>query len=343
MKKIPFLAALSILVCTFSIVNAQNPFSHLIQASAADATKLIGAYTEPLFKGFGTGLNAGWNNTAETDQFLHSDVRFSVDFAIVPKSDQTFDVTKIGLSNHLAVDPSSPTNIAPTYGGSKSGAVPLMDVKDDNGNILATFKMPQGQLSYIPAPDVQATLGLPFHTDVTIRTLPNINLGGGAGAVKAFGFGIKHNIIQDFASSTAEGDLFPFDLAVAVNYNRITYSNTLNVQVDNSSFSNQTLLGKFSGTTFQAIFSKKIAFFTPFASLSYQNSNTNLGVFGTYPIANSPGSYTTVTDPVHIQENTLSGMRADVGFQLKLSVFRIYLSVSEGQYLSGNVGFGVGY
>jgi hypothetical protein len=343
MKKISFLAAFGILVCTLSIANAQNPFSHLIQASAADATRLIQAYTEPLFKGFGTGLNSGWNNTAETDQFLHSDIRFSVAFAQVPTSDQTFDVTKIGLSKYLVVDPSSPTNIAQTYGGSKNSATPLMDVKDNNGTTVATFKMPLGQLSYIPAPDVQGTLGLLFNTDVTLRVLPNINFGGGAGAVKAFGLGIKHDIIQDFASSTEEGDLFPFDLAVAVNYNSITYSNNLNVQLDNSQFTNQTLLGKFSGTTVQAIFSKKFFFFTPFASLSYQNANTNLGVFGDYPVASSPGKYTTITDPVHIQETTVSGVRADVGFQLKLSVFRIYVSVSEGQYLSGNVGFGVGY
>ena len=96
MKKPLFLATFSILASTFTIVKAQNPFSHLIQASAADATRLIQAYTEPLFKGFGTGLNSGWNNTAETEKFLHSDIRFSVDFAQVPTSDQTFDVTKIG-------------------------------------------------------------------------------------------------------------------------------------------------------------------------------------------------------------------------------------------------------
>jgi hypothetical protein len=354
MKTIFFLTTFSVVVCTLSIANAQNPFSHLIQASSSDATKLIQAYSEPLFKGFGTGLNSGWNNTAETNKLLHSDIRISVNFAQVPTSDQTFDVTRIGLSKNLVLDPSSKTNIAQTYGGTKntSVATPLMDVKDNSGSTVATFSMPRGQLQYIPAPNIQATIGLIYHTDLTIRTLPTINLGGGAGSVKALGFGIKHDIIQDFASSTEEGDLFPFDLAVAVNYNRITYTNTLNVQPSQGStptsgsstdFANQNLLGKFSGTTFQAIVSKKILFFTPFFALSYQNSNTTLGVFGNYPIPSSNNKYTTITDPVNINENTVSGIRADAGILLKLSVFRIYASVSAGQYLSGNIGFGVGY
>src|ERR1700743_163916 len=139
MKKLYFLITLVILLSAGFNADAQssnssgNGFDQLIRSSPADATKLFQNYAEPLFKGFGTGLNSGWNNTAKTKKFLHFDLRVTANVAFVPTGDKTFDVTKIGLSNHITVDPASTTNIAPTFGGSKNGPTPLMDIKNDNG------------------------------------------------------------------------------------------------------------------------------------------------------------------------------------------------------------------
>jgi len=205
-----------------------NSFSQLIKSSPADATLLFQYYAEPLFKGLGTGLNSGWNNTAKTKKLLHFDLRITANIAQVPAGDQSFDVTKIGLSNHLQVDPSSTTNIAPTFGGSKNVPTPLMDIKDNNGNTIGTFNMPNGVIKYIPAPDIQLTIGLVHNTDITIRTTPTINIGNNSGSIGEIGFGIKHDIIQDFAGKKP----FPFDLAIALNYNRINYNAPLNVQPD---------------------------------------------------------------------------------------------------------------
>ncbi len=144
----------------------------------------------------------------------------------------------------------------------------------------------------------------------------------------------------------------PFDLAIAVNYNKISYDKTLSVQPDNGTtpasgsqtdFSNQRISGSFSGTFVQAIISKKLLFFTPFLSLCYQSANTSFGVLGNYPVTSSSGTYTTVTDPVHINENSISGFRADIGFQLNLFALRIFASYSPGQYQSANAGIGLGF
>ncbi|HEY8780209.1 MAG TPA: DUF6588 family protein [Mucilaginibacter sp.] len=324
-------------------------FDQLIKSSPGDATKLVQNYAEPLFKGFGIGLNSGWNNTAKTKKILHFDLRISANIAQVPTSAQSFDVTQIGLSNHLQVDASSPTSIAPTFGGSKNGTTPLMDIKDNNGNTIETFNMPNGMIQYIPAPDIQLTVGIFKNTDLTIRTMPTINIGSNSGSIGMIGFGIKHDIIQDFAG---KGKPKPFDLAIAVNYNKISYSKALNVQPDagtvaapgsQTDFSNQRISGSFSGTNVQAIISKKLLFFTPFLSIAYQSANTTFGVLGNYPIASSVATYTTVTDPVHINENSVSGFRTDIGFQLNLFVLRIFASYSPGQYQSINGGIGLGF
>jgi hypothetical protein len=356
MKKLYPLITFAILILSVFGANAQsgnnnnsgNGFDQLIRSSPADATKLFQNYAEPLFKGFGIGLNSGWNNTAKTKKLLHFDLRITANAAEVPTSGQTFDVTKIGLSNHLQVDPTSTTSIAPTFGGSKSAPTPLMDIKDDNGKTIGTFNMPNGVIKYIPAPDIQLTIGLVHNTDITIRTIPTVNVGSNTGSIGMIGFGIKHDIIQDFAKGVPK----PFDLAIAINYNRINYSKTLNVQPDDgttaapgsqSDFSNQRISGYFSGTNVQAIISKKLLFFTPFLAIAYQSANTNVSVLGNYPVTSSTGEYTTITDPVHINENSVSGFRTDIGFQLNLAVFRIFASYSPGSYQSVNGGIGLGF
>ncbi len=223
-----------------------------------------------------------------------------------------------------------------------------MRINDDNGNKLSTFTMPKAVFGYVPAPNVQFTIGLFKNTDVTVRSTPTINLGTDAGSVSLFGFGIKHDIIQDFAT---KGHPKPFDLAIAVNYNRISYTKGLSVQPDAGStpapgqsaadFTTQHITATFSGTNVQAIISKRLLFFTPFASVGYQSSNTDFGVFGNYPLTSTTpgqtGRYVVVTDPIHITQNgTISGMRGDVGFQLNLLILRIYASysISSGGYNS---------
>jgi hypothetical protein len=355
MKKLYFLIIAALLLTpalkTYAQSSDDDGFSQLIKSSPADATKLLQAYAEPMFRGFGTGLNGGWNNTAKTKSLLHFDLRITVSGAQVPTSDRTFDVTKIGLSNHLTPNDASKT-IAPTFGGDDVDG-PVMRINDDNGAKVSTFTMPKGIFKYVPAPNVQLTIGLVHNTDITIRTIPKINLGDDAGKVGMIGFGVKHNIMQDFAKV---GVPKPFDLAIAVNYNRINYSKTLSVQPGtalpapgntNTNFSNQSIDAHFSGTNVQAIISKKLMFFTPFLAVAYQTSSTEFGVLGNYPITSTvPGQgafYTTITDPVHINETSISGMRADIGFQMNLAILRIYASVSTGKYASGNAGIGLGF
>lgn len=358
MMKKPYSLFTAVVLClTVFEASAQNNsggggFGDLIKSSPADVTKLVQNYAEPLFKGFGTGLNGGWNNTAKTKKLLHFDLRFTASGAFVPSSDKSFDVTKIGLSSH--VTPADPSNvIAPTFGGVKTDG-PRMNINDDNGNRISGFTMPKGQSSIIPAPTVQLTIGIVKNTDITIRTIPTINLGSDNGSISEIGFGFKHDLIQDFAVGKK---IIPFDLAVTVNYNKITYNKPLNVQPDagtqpapgNSApdFSTQALNTHFSGLNVGAIISKKLGVFTPFFSLAYQTANSTANIVGNYPIeSTAPGQsgyYTSVSNPVAINETSINGVRADVGFQLELSIFRVYASYSAGQYQSVNGGIGFGF
>jgi hypothetical protein len=331
--------------------SAQNGFSELIKSGPADATKLANAYAEPLFKGFGVGMNSGWTNTAKTKSLGHFDVRISATAAFVPSKDKTFDVTQVGLSNNLRVKAGSP-NTTPTVGGGSSGRA-TMEVFNSNGQKVDEFTMPEGQSSVIPAPQLQVTVGLIKNTDLTLRGMPSVNLGDDIGKVSMIGFGIKHNIIQDFTG--AAGKIIPFDLALAVGYTRLNLDVPLDVQADgalpfgaqNSDFSNQHVEGHFNNWNVQAIVSKKIAVFTPFLSVGYNTAKTNVQMIGNYPITTSATGgqefYQTYTNPITIKEKSLSALRADLGFQLDLSFFKFYASGSLAEYKSVTAGIGFGF
>ena len=351
----PLLVAFIILFITYRS-SAQSAFSGLIKAGPDDATKLLNAYADPLFKGFGTGMNSNWTNTAKTTKLLHFDIRVSASAALVPSSDKTFDVTKIGLSNHVGPQDPSQT-ITPTFAGDKNATTPTLNVYDDNHQKVREFQMPSGKLAFIPSPQVQVTVGLPKNTDITLRGIPQVNFGSNVGSVSMIGVGLKHDIIQDFVGKKADM-IIPFDLAVSLGYSRLNMSVPLDVQPDqgaqpengqqSTDFSNQHFEGHFNSFIAQAIVSKRLVFFTPFLAVGYSTANANVSTIGNYPVTTGATllgqpTYTTFPNPITIKETTVNGVRADIGFQLELAFFRFYASYSAAKYQSFSGGFGFGF
>jgi hypothetical protein len=350
------LTIIAIYLLTFSSSKlfAQSDVSDLIKSSPADATKLASAYLNPLFKGLGIGLNSGWNNTAHAKNLLRFDIRVGLTGAVVPQKDEMFDVSKLGLSNNI-----QPTNasqvMTPTLSGPKSSNTQLT-VFDDNGQALETFTMPKGTgLALIPAPQLQATLGLSRGIDITVRTLPEINLGSDFGSIGMVGGGLKVELLP-LISGMAD-KLFPVDIAVAGGYTQFNYKLPLDVQAPSGSvpsssnstndFSNQKIDAKFSGVNVEAILSKRLLVFTPFISVGYHTAKTDVGMKGNYPIvsgANNLGQpvYSVFTDPVRINQTDIKGIRTNLGFQLNLAFLRIYGSYSMAEYNSFNGGIGLG-
>jgi hypothetical protein len=339
------------LLCASTLkVKAQNGFSQLIKSGPGDATKLVNAYAEPLFKGFGVGINSGWNNTAETKNTLKFDLRVTATGAFVPSADKTFDVTTLGLSNNIRPRAGSST-ITPTIGGGGDNRT-TFDIFNDNNEKVDNFTMPEGKTSVIPAPQIQLTVGVLKNTDVTLRAIPKINMGNDVGRVSMIGFGVKHDIIKDFAGTA--GKIIPFNLAIAVGYTQLSLDIPLDVKPaagaiptpgnQSSNFDNQHIEGHFNGWNFQAIISKKVSFFTPFLSVGYNTANTNVKVLGNYPITTDAIAgqrfYENFSNPITIREKSINGIRADVGFQLELGAFRFYSSYSAAAYQSVNAGIG---
>ena len=349
------LAIAALFMLNASIGLAQSDVSELIKSSPADATKLAQAYLKPLFKGFGVGLNSGWNNTAHSKNLLRFDLRFGVTGAVVPQKDESFDITKIGLSNNLR--PTNPAQVVtPTVAGSNSNGVQLT-VYDASNRPLETFRMPEGTgIGLIPAPQLQGSIGLPRGLEFTLRAMPKVNLGDDIGAIGMFGGGLKVEVLP--LISGVVDKLTPIDVAVAIGYTQFNYSVPLDVPVpsgarpasagQSTDFSGQKIDAQFSGINTEVILSKRLLVFTPFLSLGYNSSKTDAGMKGNYPIVTGADllgpTYTVFTNPVNIKQTDISGFRTNIGFQLNLAFFRIYGSYSMAEYNSfnGGIGFGLG-
>jgi hypothetical protein len=321
-------------------VMAQDDVAGLFKSTPADATKLIDAYMSPLFKGLGVGLNSGWHNTAKTKSFLRFDLRITATAAFVPSKDQSYDVNTLGLQGISPVNSSLSTG--PTaFGNDSEGA----RMKINGAPASSEFNLPQGSgIHFVPSPQVQLTVGLPKNIDISLRLVPSIKLGDDAGKINMFGIGAKVEVLPLIMGKSDK--LVPFDLAVAFGLTRLNYNLPLHVNTTAAN-SNQELEIKINGFSADAIISKKLLFFTPFASVGFNTSKSNLNAKGSYdfdvPVTPStPTGKQTFTDPVSIKNSDISGLKAALGFQLNLAFLRVYASYTTAQYSYVNAGIGLG-
>ncbi len=334
--------------------NAQD-ISDLIKSGPEDATKLAQAYFLPAFKGFGFGMNSAWYNSAKAKNLGKFDLRIQGTGSIVPTADRSINLASLGLSSRVTYNsPTTPT----LFGKDETGA--QVNLRDNAGNNIGSFNMPNGLgFNIVPSPQVQLTVGVIKNTDVSVRYSPKIGNSGDFGTVQVLGFGVKHEITKLLMPGKTE-KIIPIDIALAFGYNQLTYDKSIPIedQLDDKNSGanlNQRVEGKLSGYTFDAIVSKKLAIFTPFASIGYNTAKTELGLLGTYvartgaptvtdPNATNDDKFTTFVDPVNISQKDIAGLRGNVGFSLHLAFFRLYGSYSIGEYqaVSAGIGFGIG-
>jgi hypothetical protein len=354
MKKLYSLITLVILLTVTFKASAQDGIDALFKGSPDDVNKLLNAYTAPLFKGFGNSLNGGWTNTAKPLGLFKFNIRVSASVSMIPEADKSFNINSLGLTYIKPVG----SNIAQTFGGDPNAKanIQISDPSAANDpNRKYSTTLPGGVTQYVPAPQVQLTVGLIKNTDVTLRLIPTTKITDDVGSVGMFGVGVKHSISQYFGKAEK---VIPFDLAFALGYTRLTYKKPLTVRPENNSagnvdYSTQALEGNFSGWNAQVIISKKLLFFTPFVSVGFLTSKTDVGLKGNYPFVTgvTPGAgngtpqYTAYANPITISGSSAqtNGMRADVGFQMSLFFLKIYGSYSFAEYKSANVGIGLGF
>jgi hypothetical protein len=322
MKKLNIIIALFLLISTIS--KSQDVVQEFLTSATNDSQQLMEGYLAPFGNWLGSGLNAGWYNTAKPHTFPGFDVTAGVHF-ITPNNEAMFFTPDLEI---LVIDPLSNQEI-PTFLGSKDGVG--IGYYDGNNIFQEIFKSPGGinHNSAVPMPYLQGSIGIIKDTEILFRYAPKIDLQDLE--VGHWGVGLKHGIKQWIPGVKK----LPFDLSVVGGFsklNGITAFNSegQNLKLDVMAFNSNIIL------------SKKIAGFTPYIGLGYQLSKSTLKLNGTYTAYDvESSSDVTITDPINMTFGGVNGFKTNMGARLKLLLFTIHVDWTMAEYNIFTVGIGL--
>ncbi|MEX0721870.1 MAG: DUF6588 family protein [Balneolaceae bacterium] len=367
-KFIKGLCALAVLsLGTIGSANAQlGDAGAILRAGAADANILLENYLAPFGKGFGADLNTGWFNTAKTHQTLGFDVNLTVSAAVVPTAGQVIDINSL-TPQFDQLELTGGSSETPTISGNSDTDTRLGVYWNDPRtaspqDVLFDFGMVGGTgVPYVPAPMVQATIGVIKDTDVSLRFIPETEISAMDGSVGLFGFGLKHGINQWLPG----GRLLPVDLSVQFGYTSFASNSGFEVyptensdtynEFDLSVWEGQGLELETSATTFNVIAGKTLPFISLYGGVGLEGSTTTIKTPGSFPYTAPNENYDPVStnpehrikviekidSPIDINIDGDNSFRAFAGTRIKLAVFQISASYTLANYSSFNVGFGI--
>lgn len=174
-------------------LKAQKQVTDFLEMGVEDARIVSEAYLQPYGEMLGKSLNGGWYNSAGVHRIGGFDLTFGVNMAMVPDVGKTFDVAALlpQMSAEWSLEDPN-LYMAPTAAGSMPEDL-RPGLRYPGGPVLT---LPDGSgFDKLPAPMVQAAVGLPWDTEVAVRFIPSTSLGD-AGKVKLYGFGVKHSLKQ---------------------------------------------------------------------------------------------------------------------------------------------------
>ena len=292
-----------------------------LESGADNATALTQAYLKPLPTGLATTLNSGWNTKAAATKTLGFSIQVRAAVAQVPTGFQTFDASTLNLQN---------VNVSGTSSNTISGAKGSGQTISDTGNNFS-FQLPGGSgFEYVPTAMIQANVGLIKGTDVTVRYIPETDLGS-YGNLSLIGAGLKHNLNQWIPG----GKLLPVDLSVMAAFSTID----LNADLNFNGGTDQVVETSTNTFVVNALVGKALPFVSAYAGVGYQTGSFELNMLGNYDI----GGGQTLTDPVSYSDDSQAGVHALAGIQLKIAILRIYAEVTAAEFMTANAGIGIGF
>lgn len=338
MKKIALLLLFSL---SFSVKSQEL---ELLLLANDDASLLMKNYMSPVMDGMMYSLNNGWYHTAKTHKKLGFDITVNANASIVPNAAKTF---QFNTSDYKYLSLESGDSKIQTVMGSNNNSEISVRIPEANNYKVAQFTMPDGiggdlPLNAVPSPMIQANVGIPFSTDISIRYLPKINTDDVEGNL--IGFGIKHNLMQYFGPL----DKLPLNVAIFGGYT--TMSTTYNLAAINGlAGSNQEATFKLNAITIQTIASLDFPFISIYGGIGYDKGTSTLKLNGTYELTydvkDSNGNVVntvseTVTNPINMNFNA-NGARGTLGLRIGLGFFKIYgdYTIKEYNTVSAGVAF----
>ena len=277
----------TIFFATLQLSAQQSQTATFLKTGADNAKSFADAYFGPLMKGFGVGMNDGWNNNTARPLGLGGfDIRLNVGGFFVPAADQNYSLSNVfknnPSSNYKFVNQSGTTDQQPTFFGTNDnkGGVDIQGTIHiapgvDSTKTFTGFKLPGGigTPMMVSLPTLQLSVGLVYGTEVMIRYIPftSIPVSDYTFNVSSYGFGVKHDLKQWIPVLKKSPVL---DWSVFAAYSAFNYEYGLGAKgllPDSNSFNpnpsvnylNQKIIMSGTGYSVGTLISAKLLFFTP--------------------------------------------------------------------------------
>ena len=323
-----------------------------ILLASEDASRLAESYVNPVIKGLMYSMNGGWYSTAKPHKKFGFDITVNASLSVVPDADKLFAFNQSDYE-YLSTQ-NGETSLPTLMSDDDSETTINVSIPLENGTFkVASFDMPGGisgdlPLNAVPAPMVQAGLGLPSKTDIKVRFVPTLNFDDSVEA-NLLGFGLQHDLTQYLGPI----EKLPFSLSIlgAFTNMKVTYTIEDDSPTDGVSVNNGETEFKMDAFTIQALASLDFKIITIYGSVGYNNGKSTVRLKGTYgleyDVEDSNGNVIgtvqeSITDPINLDFNA-NGVRATLGTRLNLAFFKIFADYTLQEYNTLTAGIALSF
>ena len=323
----------SILTLSLSVtsVNAQlfDGIENILLTSTEDARILAEGYTAPIGKTLTYALNSGWATSAKTHKKLGFGLTIGGAAPFVPDVDQVF--TPTGLTS-LSVPSGSLSTVFGEGGDQELNFSFSESVLGNEIEYEGKLSFPGGlkdelPLGTVPAPIVQASVGVVFVTDLLVRFIPTMEMQGSTFSLT--GFGLKHNIMQYFGPL----DKLPLNVSLLAAISKASFEYDLSDSTFGGNSTNRKMTFEADTFTIQALASIDLPIISAFAGLGYNAGDSQFNVSGDYSIDYGITGIDPriLKDPISIASDA-SGVMGIVGARLNLLFLKIFANYTIQEY-----------
>lgn len=323
----------SILTLSLSVtsVNAQlfDGIENILLTSTEDARILAEGYTAPIGKTLTYALNSGWATSAKTHKKLGFGLTIGGAAPFVPDVDQVF--TPTGLTS-LSVPSGSLSTMFGEGGDQELNFSFSESVLGNEIEYEGKLSFPGGlkdelPLGTVPAPIVQASVGVVFDTDLLVRFIPTMEMQGSTFSLT--GFGLKHNIMQYFGPL----DKLPLNVSLLAAISKASFEYDLSDSTFGGNSTNRKMTFEADTFTIQALASIDLPIISAFAGLGYNAGDSQFNVSGDYSIDYGITGIgpRILKDPISIASDA-SGVMGIVGARLNLLFLKIFANYTIQEY-----------
>ncbi|MEM6893623.1 MAG: DUF6588 family protein [Bacteroidota bacterium] len=323
------------LLLLFSLkVEAQNDFdikSYLVLGVEA-AEDLASLYLEPLSEGLLYGLTGAWNNGAEVKPKWELDIALVANGSFVP-NEKLFKELDISAIDNLEVLGGSTSIRIPTILGSTSSEVTFIATLNDEEFV---FDAPTGiglfSANLLPNAFVQVGVGLPLHSELSIRFFPKLTIEDASLGV--IGLGLKNELTQSIKAF----EKMPISVALFAAFTKLDAK--YNFETDGFVTGEaQRIDADLDSWLLEIMASTKFPVWNVYGGLGYVTGKSNYALEGTY-IIETQAETLRFENPFDVQGN-ISGFRGNLGGSVRLNRFKINLDYTFQGF--NNLAFGLHY